>query len=94
MAIIYLTDDFQRLTIYGMDMNAQLSMQILAKYCEMLNAQLADILHRLRVAETALQSSPHLQEAYNKAVKDTQRTMLPGLPRQLQALQQTIDKIR
>lgn len=77
-----------------MDIHEQLAMQILAKYLDMLNPQLSDILHRLRVIEAALQSNPDLQVAYNKAVKDTQRSQLPGLPRQLQAFQQTIEKIR
>jgi len=65
----------------------------LAKYMELANAQFTDLLYRVKIVETALQANPQLLEAYNRAVKDTKRPPLQGLPIQLRAIEQAIGRL-
>jgi hypothetical protein len=71
----------------------KLMLQMICKYAEMVNAQIADLLYRVKIAETTFQASPPLLQAYNEAVRHTPRPMLPGLPRQLAALQQEVARL-
>jgi len=76
-----------------MPQNQKLLLEILGKYCVMVNAQLEQILYRLKVAETAIQSRPDLVVAYTEATAHTKRQELPGLPRQLLAFLEEVQKI-
>ena len=69
------------------------ALQMFFKYEEMLNSQMDDILHRLKIAEICLQANPELLAAYKKAVTGTQRVSPPGLRTQLSALQSEVDKM-
>lgn len=76
-----------------MSKEQKLLLEILGKYCVMVNSQLADVLFRLKVAETAIQAHPDLLVAYTEARAHTQQPQLPGLPRQLEAFLQEVKQI-
>lgn len=68
-------------------------LRLLETYFSLLHGQLEDLLYRVKIAETALQANPVFLAAYNQAVKDTHRPMLPALPRQFSAIQQAIQRL-
>ena len=65
----------------------------LHKYAEMLNAQLSEVLHRLRIVEEAMLKHPQLRPTYLQAAKDTKPGDLPGLPQQLSAFREAIERL-
>jgi hypothetical protein len=70
-------------------------LQLFAKYCEMLQLQLADTRMRLKAMEYALESNAELHQAYSKGLaKESYEKDTPGLPRQLSAVQQAIANLR
>lgn len=68
-------------------------LRALAKYAEMLNAHLAESLHRVRILEEVMLKHPQLFPTFQQAARDTKQTEIPGLQRQLAALRETIEKL-
>ena len=65
----------------------------LHKYAEMLNAHLAESLHRLRILEEVMLKHPQLFPTFQQAAKDTKPGDLPGLPQQLSAFREAIERL-
>ncbi len=66
----------------------------LCKYCEMVNAHLTEVGHRLAILEVAMRSNPDTKKAIDSAFREAKSPYIQGLPRQLSALQAAVEKLR
>jgi hypothetical protein len=74
--------------------NAEKEMLLMiCKYAEMVNARIGELFYRVKIAEATLQANPQFLQAYKEAVGETSQPLLLGLPRQLAALQQAVERL-
>ena len=66
---------------------------MLHKYAEMLNSNLGEMLHRLRILEEVMLKHPQLFPTFQQAARDTKPGDLPGLPRQLSVFREAIERL-
>ena len=72
----------------------KLILQLLCKYAEMVNAQFNDLDHRLQIAEMTLAEHPDVFQTYQHTLRAMpKREFPPGLPRQLEAVKQAVDRL-
>ena len=66
----------------------------ICKYCEMVNAQLADLLHREVVLKAVILSDSKLEQEYSAVLERTPQTGLPAvLIKQLRSIRQAVESL-
>ena len=69
------------------------ALRMVITYAEMVNGLFADLTHRVRILEGVMLKNPQLVAEFQQSAKETKRADIPGLPRQLSALRQVVERL-